>query len=432
MQQRKPYSIHFLILVFGQVISIVGNSIVSFSLTLYLLDTTGSATIFGIITAISAIPWAIAGPIGGILADKVSKKKIMVTLDFITAALIFAIAMTGLEYNVVLIIAVTKFLFSVIQSMYSPCVSSSLVYLVDREYLVKANSITSQVNSVSRIVGPILAGFLYGFLPIDLILYTGGTIFVVCAIIECFMVIPKTARSASVAHEKKDFTLAQSISFLAKENRHLFFFLCCVALAGLCVTPILTIGLPYIVNIYLNLPSHYYGISSAVAGVGTFIAGTIVFIVPKKFPFNSCGRLFIGSGVALIVMGTSLRFVSGIGAFVLLCVTILMLTVTTAIINILMYSFIQRITPPDMLGKIMSCVIILAGFADPIGQIIYGRLFDSASLSPFIITFASGMFVLIISVFASVFCRNAQSYETALNKQVYTSINSKTSPVIKQ
>ncbi len=404
---KKAFSAHFIILVFGQVVSIIGNSIVGFSLTLYLLDATGSAAIFGTITAISALPWAIAGPIGGIMADKFSKKKIMVTLDFITSALIFTIAIIGFDLGVVIIIGVTKFILSTIQSMYAPSVSSSLVYLVEPNYLVKANSLTSGINSLARVLGPVLAGVIYSIAPIEIVLYIGGAIFFVCAVIECFMKIPKISLSVGESEQKESYSVKESFAFLIKENKYLFRFLCCVALAGLSITSIVSIGLPFIVNIYLDLPSQFYGTISAVASIGSLGAGTILFIFPNKLAFRNCGYIYIASGIILALMGLALYIATGVISFVILCGLVLLLMVANALIYILMHSFIQKISPPKMLGKIMSCVTILAGFCDPLGQILYGRLFDMPNVSPDLVVFVSGVFVLILSGFAARFCKKA-------------------------
>ncbi len=406
MKKEKSYSVHFIILIFGQVVSIIGNSVISFALSLYLLNETGSATIFGIITALTAIPWAICGPIGGVLADKFSKKNIMVILDFSTALMIFALAIIGFEFGVVMTVGVVKFILAIIQATYTPSVNSSLVYLVRPDYIVKANSIVSQVNSLARILGPILAGFLYSFMSLDSVLLISAVIFFICAIIECFMKIPKI--SLNTAHnEGESFSFKDSIRFLIRENKYLFYFLCLASLTSFCINPIVSIGLPYIVNIYMELPSHFYGICSGLASVGSFAAGFLILLFPKKFTFANCGYVYTALSIVLGVLGICLYIFSGMSAFVILCVAVIFLIMSTTLIHILMYSFIQRISPSKMLGKIISCVIILSGLADPSGQIVYGALFDSQTLSPAIILFFSGIFILSLSVFAIRFCKKA-------------------------
>ncbi len=407
MKKEKSYSVHFIILIFGQVVSIIGNSVIGFALSLYLLNETGSATIFGLITALTAIPWAICGPIGGVLADKFSKKNIMVILDFSTAFMIFALALVGFQFGVVMTVGVVKFLLAIIQATYTPSVTASLVYLVKPDFLIKANSIVSQVNSLARILGPILAGFLYSFMSLENVLIISAIIFFVCASIECFMKIPKISLNTQ-HNDGENFSFKDSVKFLIKENKYLFYFLCLASLASFCVNPIVSIGLPYIVNIYMDLPSHFFGICSGLASIGSLVAGFLIFLFPKKFTFANCGYVYTALSVVLGALGVCLYIFSGMNAFVILCVSVIFLILSTTLIHILMYSFIQRISPSKMLGKIISCVIIFSGLADPSGQIVYGALFDSQTLNPAIILFFSGVFILSLSIFAIKFCKKAE------------------------
>ena len=79
---------NFIIIVIGQIISLFGNAIQRFSMSLYLLEFTGSTAAFARILAISTIPYIVFAPIAGKLSDSINKKKIMVYLDFFCAALI--------------------------------------------------------------------------------------------------------------------------------------------------------------------------------------------------------------------------------------------------------------------------------------------------------------------------------------------------------
>ena len=84
----KLFTRDFSLVVIGQIISLFGNSILRFALPLYLLNETGSASLFGIVTACSFIPMILLSPAGGIVADRVNKRNIMVILDYATSALI--------------------------------------------------------------------------------------------------------------------------------------------------------------------------------------------------------------------------------------------------------------------------------------------------------------------------------------------------------
>ncbi len=71
--QKKLFGRDFTLMVAGQIISLFGNAALRFALSMAVLDLTGSAALFGVISAISMVPTVLFSPFGGILADRVSK-----------------------------------------------------------------------------------------------------------------------------------------------------------------------------------------------------------------------------------------------------------------------------------------------------------------------------------------------------------------------
>lgn len=182
---------NFIIIVIGQIISLFGNAIQRFSMSLYLLEFTGSTAAFANILAISTIPYIIFAPIAGRIVDNVNRKKIMVYLDLFCTILIGAYAfilLNGSDNE--LIVAVVMFILSICSTLYGPAVTSSIPQIVNEDKLTTANGIINQVGSVVNFVGPILAGVLYGLLGIKLIVIINAISFLVSAIMELFLDIP--------------------------------------------------------------------------------------------------------------------------------------------------------------------------------------------------------------------------------------------------
>ena len=88
MKPKKLFHRNFSLMIIGQIISLFGNAILRFALSMYVLDLTGSAAAFGTILAVSMIPTVLLSPVGGIIADRINRRNIMVALDFTTAGLI--------------------------------------------------------------------------------------------------------------------------------------------------------------------------------------------------------------------------------------------------------------------------------------------------------------------------------------------------------
>ena len=105
--KQKLFSKDFTLVVIGQIISLFGNATVRFALPLYLLNLTGSSVLYGTVTACAFIPAILLSPVGGMIADRVNKRNIMVILDFVTAAVILAFSLLMDRGNLVLLAAVT-------------------------------------------------------------------------------------------------------------------------------------------------------------------------------------------------------------------------------------------------------------------------------------------------------------------------------------
>lgn len=131
--------------------------------------------------ALSFLPMLLLSPVGGIVADRVNKRNVMVCLDFFTAALMLFYTLSFETLPLVpLLIAVLMLLYG-IQGAYQPTVQSSLPVLVPPDKLLAGNAVINMVNSLSGMVGPILGGLIFGFYGIKPILYLS---------IICFFSLP--------------------------------------------------------------------------------------------------------------------------------------------------------------------------------------------------------------------------------------------------
>ena len=159
--QTRLFRRDFTLVVIGQIISLLGNSILRFALPLYLLRESGSYTLFGIVTACSFAPMVVLSMLGGVLADRINKRNVMVGLDFSTAAIVLAFsAALGRVPTVPLLIAVLMLLYG-ISGTYQPAVQASVPLLVAGDRLVAGNAVINQVNTVSGLLGPVIGGVAF-------------------------------------------------------------------------------------------------------------------------------------------------------------------------------------------------------------------------------------------------------------------------------
>ena len=167
----------FVLIVLGQIVSLFGNAALRFALPLYLLRQTGSAALYGGITALAMLP-ALAGMLtGGALADRCRKARLMALLDLVTAG-IAAAAAAGLPHLPLLplVLTVLGSLYA-IQGLYQPVVRACLPLLLNGTQLLRGNAVIQLVDTVDELLGPLLGAVLLEHLGIRGLLVLCG----VCA-----------------------------------------------------------------------------------------------------------------------------------------------------------------------------------------------------------------------------------------------------------
>lgn len=401
----------FTIMILGQIISLFGNAILRFSLSLYVLEVTGSAAVFGTILAVSMIPTVLLSPFGGVLADRLPKQKIMTILDFVTAGLIvFYDAFYGSAGNLA---AVTIFmiLLTLIQAFYQPSVQASIPLLASQEQLMAANGIVMQVQALAGLLGPILAGMLYGIGGVKPILAASAVCFFLSAVMELFLRIPHEKREADGSPVRMALLdLKGAVTYLIRENTCLFKLLIVVAGINLFLSALFIIGLPYLVKIYLGMSAQAYGFAEAAMGMGSILGGLVSGLAGKKMPFKHSHYFLLGTPLLLIPVIPILLFQApGKMIYAVLLFSVMIGMGFAALFTIAAQTFIQKSTPVHMLGKVGAFVSTICVCALPIGQAMYGGLFELFSGSPWVVVLVGTVISMMLAYAAKRTLRNAEA-----------------------
>ena len=401
----------FTIMILGQIISLFGNAILRFSLSLYVLEVTGSAAVFGTILAVSMIPTVLLSPFGGVLADRLPKQKIMTILDFVTAGLIvFYDAVYGSAGNLA---AVTIFmiLLTLIQAFYQPSVQASIPLLASQQQLMAANGIVMQVQALAGLLGPILAGMLYGIGGVKPILAASAVCFFLSAVMELFLRIPHEKREADGSPVRMALLdLKGAVTYLIRENTCLFKLLIVVAGINLFLSALFIIGLPYLVKIYLGMSAQAYGFAEAAMGMGSILGGLVSGLAGKKMPFKHSHYFLLGTPLLLIPVIPILLFQApGKMIYAVLLFSVMIGMGFAALFTIAAQTFIQKSTPVHMLGKVGAFVSTICVCALPIGQAMYGGLFELFSGSPWVVVLVGTVISMMLAYAAKRTLRNAEA-----------------------
>ena len=387
---------NFIIIVIGQIISLFGNSIQRFSMSLYLLAFTGSTATFANILAISTIPYILFAPIAGRLSDKINRKKIMVYLDLFCSILIGVYAFILFKGNdSVLIVGTVMFMLSVCATLYGPAVTSSIPQIVAEDKLTSANGVINQVGSIVNFVGPILAGVLYGLLGIKVIVIVNAVSFFASAIMEMFLDIPDVVNENGVTENeiattkdnekimsmdfvKKSFIDAKEIFiYLKNEKKIVLGIIVSYALCNIFLSPILSIVAPYFINVFLGLSSEIYGIVEAVFVLGMILGGFWISVKPNMFSMKKVHYTYFPMLAGVIVMSI-LGFIklNNYSLVTIFSLAGLAIMLSLALSNVLTLTFIQKQVPGEMLGSVSAFSTAVATISVAPGQLLFGQVID--------------------------------------------------------
>ena len=378
MKTASLFRRDFTLVVIGQIISLFGNAIVRFTLPLYLLRQTGSAALFGAVGAASFIPAVLCSPIGGVAADRINKRTIMAVLDFFTAGLMLAFALLLGRAPLVPLTAACLMLLYGIAGAYQPAVQASIPLLAEPEQLTSANAVINMVSTLSGLLGPVVGGVLFGAFGIRPILWVGIGCFFLSAVMELFIHIPHHPQDAAgsvLSTVWRD--LGESWRFIRQQRPIFLSAMVVLALFNLVLSAALIVGIPVAVVQVLNMSDSRLGITQGAMGLGGLFGGVLTAFLGARLRLRRGGLVLLAASLTAAVMGLALlpgvSPSAGWWAITAMSFTIMVLSPTLVVV---LSAAVQSQTPPDLLGKVMAFIMAVSNCASPLGQAVYGALFE--------------------------------------------------------
>ena len=390
----------FVSLVIVQIASLFGSAVLRFALPLYVLDLTESATLMAAVTAAAWLPYIVLTPIGGVAADRVNKKRIMAVLDAIMAAT--CVVYLGLE-GAIDLVGLSVFALVVLyaaQSVYQPTVQAAVPFLVPRQGVVRATAVVSQISALSGLVGPVVGGLVFGLFGIGPVVAVSGVAFALSAVL-----IVTTVRIPHDAVERSDAgvirtvlgDISESLSFLRRDRPVILKAIFLAAGINLTLTALILVGTPVIVTQVLGLPNQYMGFAEGALALGGLAGGIAVGALASRLKIERAPLLLLLATLALVPVAAVLGVpMDPLVAYGVLVASLFASMACATMFSIQAVSFVQMETPGHLVGKVIALMMSLANCAQPVGQLVYGGLFDAlrADLVPVVLGTAAVSFVI--------------------------------------
>jgi MFS transporter, DHA3 family, macrolide efflux protein len=397
------------LLLSGRLVSDLGSYLYAFVISLYVLKETGSSMTFSTVLVFNLVPRIILGPFAGVLADRMSRKTLLVLSDLLSGVALlglFAVVFSsGLHLAIVYTLAA---LLAVFNTFYQVAVNASIPNLVDEKRLTRVNSLTQSITSLTQVTSPVLGGLVYGLLDVKLFLLINGLSFLVSALaggLLSFNVVTTQVQATADKVKNRMFReMQEGFAFVKKQPALLMLVLFALVfnfliMAG-CEVPV-----PVLVNQVLHMSSQQFGIISAAFPIGGVVGSLVLSFLPefdKKFKVFTIS--FLIHAILVVLCGVpglpALQQVAQSGLFSMYTVVYFVFGIVVVFINVPVSTMLMQTTSDEYRGRVFGLIGSLSSVVSPLGLLLSGMLIEQmpAYLIPII---AGGVEILFMVVFVS-------------------------------
>ena len=352
------------------------------------LQLTDSAFWVGLIAFMVGIPGLFLSPFGGLYADRLDRRRLMLFGHGMSALLILLLAtLTSTGVIAIWHIAVLSVLLGIVWALTDPAYMAIIPSLVTPDDLMNAIAMETLAGRLSRFIGPAIAGVLMGLVAIGGTFYGAGIASVVAFLLLSRMRSPATVttRRTSIGKDIKE-----GLSYI-KSNKVALMLILLMAVVALFALPYLWL-MPVFARDVLGVGEAGYSQLMMAAGAGGLVGG---IIAAKLGDSKRKGWLLIGSAltftVTLILFAMSRSFPLSLVLSVIIGVANgLFLAVTNALL--------LSITPDQFRGRVMG-LLAITWYLPSIGSLILGAATDWVGLP---VAVMAGAFICIVFILGAV------------------------------
>jgi len=368
---------NFRIYWFGMLVSLIGTWIQTITQSWLVFDLTNSAFLLGMVGFLGSIPIFLLSLFGGVMADRMNKRTILIITQTIFMLLAFSLGvLTQLKIIAPWQIMMLAVLNGTVMAFDAPSRQSMVVELVGKSHLLNAIALNSVSFNSARIIGPALAGILVANIGMSGCFYLNGLSFL-AVIAALFLIKINTApRENKRGGALRD--LKAGLVFI-RQHRIILLLVAMVGMFSLFGFSYVIL-MPVIANNMLGAGVKGLAWLMSSAGLGALIAA---LALARLGDYKYKGRLLsiavIVFSLALILFGLSKSYFFSLMILILIGATGVG---ATAIINTLL----QTNVPDEFRGRVMSVFMLtFAGFL-PFGSLIAGALAEALGVSATIVT----------------------------------------------
>ncbi len=366
--RARTFGLNFYLLITGQFLANLGNSIYQLALMWEMRALTGSTVMMSTVSIAMLVPVIVLGPIAGVLVDRWPKRIAMIGSDVFRLAIITTVSIIVLLHAVSpwMLIA-TAALCSTAGSVYNPANSALLPLMVEKSALQRANSFTHSSFVTTQILGPIAGAALIAHFSMAAAFFSNGLGFLL-SVVSLLLI--------RVNEPERVHTPLQPATMVAEIKDGIRALLRLPPMRVIAPTALIANFLfaPFEIILIQYCTKVLHGGVQLYGWMGSYMAiGMLTGAIASGFVLHRV-RKGLQMQVALPLMAIPLTALAVLRSAWLALTMAGLFGVCNMIVNILFMTLIQEVVPQEKLGRVSGSVSTVVQGAQPFAQAIGGFL----------------------------------------------------------
>ena len=394
---------NFILLLQGGAVSYMGDVLYTAAISYWILQTTGSTAIMGIMSSISMFMVLLVMPFSGSVADKADRKKLIVAMDSLRGAVMLATGLLayGDRLSVPAVLAITA-VMALCNVFFEPAASTAFMDVIPPRQFIRGQSLKSSLYNLAAIAGQGISGLVITAIGVPFTIVTNGISFLASAFSELFITLHRhnaqQGRPAPLADMKQGIAAVMATPALK-------------VIVISCITiNILSSGSGRMMMAFClqqGLTVEQYGVVMSLGSVAAVISGVILSVTDIR-PHTK-HRIMSAGFISACLFSCMMCVFTGFRAVAFLY---FMSVLANCLANAVLTAAMMQAMPKGRRGVILGIVSAASTGAQALSTLLYGFIGEILPL-----TVVYGVCNLMALIPMTVQCRSRDVYRLITEKQ---------------
>ena len=378
-------------------VSSIGDFFYFVALVVFLIQSTGSPSWVAAAAVARLLAYALLGSVGGVIAERYDRRRLMILLDLVRAVLMVILAAVVWKHGPPAVVIALTVANAAASTPYRPALVAATPALVHEDDLAAANAAEGAVGQMAYFLGPALGGAIVAISGADVAFLANGLTFAVSAILLA-RIGPVGGGQVRHRDDRGD-TGGGALAQLADGLRTVRAQSGLAALIAFSSVMVFLYGFEQVVHVLvatqrLGMSASGVGVLSAAIGVGGLVVAPFTARLGDS---PSAGRLLVGSG---LLMGIPLVLLAVISSPVVAVIVLLFEGAGGIAFEVLFITLLQRTTPEDMLARVFGLQDSVTSVAQLLGSLAAPFLVAGVKLETTLLI-GGGLVVVVVVLLAA-------------------------------